>query len=142
MLTLDLAARIIAGSLAAARDADAKPIAVIVLDAGGHPVAFQREDGASLFRFNIARAKATGALGMGEHTRALAERAAKNPTFFSSLAVAADGQIAFSPGGLLVRDAEGRLLGAVGISGDTGEVDEVCALAGLAAAGLSRGVAA
>jgi len=142
-MTLDLgsAQAIVTGALAEARRISAKPLAVIVLDAGGHPVAFAREDGASLFRFDIARAKATGALGMGDDTRVLAERAKGNPAFFQSVTVAVGGNIAFSPGGVLIRSADG-LLGAVGISGDTGDIDEECALAGLRAAGFNRDNAA
>ena len=135
MTALAYANAIITGALAHARSISAKPLAVIVLDAGGHPVAFAREDGASLFRHDIARAKAMGALGMGADTRVLAERAAGNPAFFQSLAVAVGGNIAFSPGGVLIRDAGGAIIGAVGISGDTGDIDETCALAGIAGAG-------
>lgn len=138
-MTLDQAQAIIAGALAHARTVGAHPLAVIVLDAGAHPVAFAREDTASLFRFDIARAKATGALGMGADTRELARRAAGNPVFFQSVATAVDGRIAFSPGGVLVRDAAGTPIGAIGISGDTGDCDEVCAIAGIVAAGLSHG---
>lgn len=137
-LTLAQARAIIAGALAEARAKGALPLAVIVLDAGGHPVAFEREDQASLFRFDIARAKAMGALGMGADTRVLAERAQANPQFFQSVATAVGGAIAFSPGGVLVRGEGGMVIGAVGISGDTGPCDEDCALAGLAAAGLAR----
>jgi uncharacterized protein GlcG (DUF336 family) len=136
-LTLAQAQSIVAAALADARGSDAKPLAVVVLDAGGHPVAFAREDGASLFRFDIARAKAIGALGMGADTRVLAERAKGNPVFFQSVSAVVGGDIAFSPGGVLIRDG-GAIIGAVGISGDTGECDERCALAGIAAAGLSK----
>lgn len=134
-LTLSQAQTIVSGTLAEARARNAKPLAVIVLDAGGHPVAFAREDGATFFRHTIAAAKATGALGMGADTRVLAQRAASNSAFFQSVAVAVGGDIAFSPGGVLVR-ANGAVIGAVGVSGDTGECDEECALAGIAAAGL------
>lgn len=136
-LTLDAAQTIVATALSEARGRSAKPLAVIVLDAGGHPVAFAREGGASLFRHDIARAKATGALGMGEDTPVLAERAKANPGFFQSVAVTVGGQIAFSPGGVLIR-RNGAIIGAVGISGDTGDVDEICALAGIAAAGFNQ----
>lgn len=138
-MMLDQAQAILHGAFAHARAAGAQPLAVIVLDAGAHPVAFAREDGASLFRFDIARAKATGALGMGADTRDIAKRAAGNPVFFQSVAAAVDGRIAFSPGGVLVRDAAGGLIGAVGISGDTGDCDEACAHAGITAAGLFHG---
>jgi len=135
-LTLEAAQSILAGALAEARRAGAKPLGVIVLDAGGHPVAFAREDRASLFRFDIARAKAMGALGMGADTRDIAARAAGNPAFFTSVAIATGGGLALSPGGVLVRDAAGEVVGAVGVSGDAPDVDEACALAGIAAAGL------
>jgi uncharacterized protein GlcG (DUF336 family) len=135
---LDQADAIVAGALAEARNRSAKPLAVLVLDAGSHPVAFRRQDGASLFRFDIARAKARGALGMGADSRELAARAAGNPTFFTTVAIATGGDLVLSPGGVLVFDGD-TLAGAVGISGDTGEVDELCAYAGIAAAGLSHG---
>ena len=136
-LTLNAAQTIVTAALAEARSRSARPLAVIVLDAGGHPVAFAREDGASLFRHDIARAKAMGALGMGDDTRVLAERAKDNPAFFQSVSVAVGGNIAFSPGGVLIRTG-GAIIGAVGISGDTGECDEDCALAGLKAAGCDQ----
>ena len=139
MMQLGQAQRIVHGALAAAREHRLQPLAVIVLDSGGHPVAFAREDGASLFRHDIARAKAMGALGMGQDTRALAEKAKVNPVFFQSVSVVVGGNIAFSPGGVLVRDNSGTIVGAVGISGDTGDSDETCALAGLVAAGFKRG---
>jgi len=138
-MNLSQAQAIVQGALAHARAAGAKPLAVIVLDAGAHPVAFAREDGASLFRFDIARAKAAGALGMGADTRDIASRAAGNPVFFQSIVGAVGGQLALSPGGVLVRDAAGTLIGAAGISGDTGDYDEACAIAGITAAGLFHG---
>lgn len=138
-ITLTQARAIIDAALAEARDRNAQPLAIIVLDAGAHPVAFAREDGASLFRFDIARAKASGALGMGADTRVIATRAASNPVFFQSVVAVTGGQLALSPGGVLIRDVEGRLIGAVGTSGDTGDMDEACAIAGIAAAGLSHG---
>jgi uncharacterized protein GlcG (DUF336 family) len=137
-LPLATARIILDAALAQARADSAQPIAISVLDAGAHPVAMLREDGASLFRFDIAKAKATGALGMGADTRVLATRAAANPVFFQSVA-AATGRLALSPGGVLIRDVEGTVMGAVGISGDTGERDEACAIAGILAAGLFHG---
>lgn len=138
-LTLQIARLLVDAALTEARARDAKPLAVVVLDAGGHPVAFAREDGATLFRFEIARAKASGAVGMGDDTRVLAARAAGNPNFFNSLAVAVGGQLALSPGGVVLRDASGALIGAIGVSGDTGDVDEACALVAIGAAGLQHG---
>jgi uncharacterized protein GlcG (DUF336 family) len=137
-LTLERARRIVEAALAEARSRDAKPLGVIVLDAGGHPIAYEREDRASLFRFDIARAKAMGALGMGADTREIAARAAGNLPFFTSLA-AVTGQIALSPGGVLVRDAGGDVVGAVGVSGDIPDIDEACAHAGIRAAGFQHG---
>lgn len=138
-LTIQQARAIIAAAFSEARSRSVKPLAVMVLDAGGHPVAFEREDGASLFRHDIARAKALGALGMGDDTRVLAQRAKDNPVFFQSVSAVVGGNIAFSPGGVLIFSG-GEVIGAVGISGDTGDCDEDCALAGLAASGL-RGAA-
>lgn len=138
-LMLVQAQQALAGALAAARASDAPPLAVVVLDAGGHPVAFAREDGASLFRFDIARAKALGALGMGADTDVLAGRAQKNPVFFGSVSAVVGGQIAFSPGGVLIRDSERALIGAIGISGDTGERDMEFANAGIAAIDFDKG---
>ena len=109
MLTLEQANAIIAGALTEARSCRAKPLAVIVVDAGAHTIAFQREDAASLFRFDIARAKATGALGMGADTRDITGRAASNPAFFTSVAIATGGNLALSSGGVLIRDADGGI---------------------------------
>lgn len=138
-LNLQQARTIIDEALVHAHAQKAKPLAIVVLDAGAHPIAFLREDGASLFRFDIARAKAAGAIGMGADTRVIADRAAGNPIFFQSLMAVTGGQIALSPGGVLIREMEGAVIGAVGISGDTGEMDEECAHAGIVAAGLFHG---
>jgi uncharacterized protein GlcG (DUF336 family) len=137
-LTLALAQQVVAGTLAEARSRGAKPLAVMVLDAGGHPVAFAREDKATFYREKIAAAKAKGALGMGADTRVLAQRAAGNPAFFQAVAVTVGGEIAFSPGGVLLRTADGAVIGAVGVSGDTADCDEECARAGIGAAGLEN----
>ena len=137
MLTLDQAQAIVAGALAEARCANARPLGIVVLDAGGHLVALAREDGASLYRAEIARGKASGALGMGSDSRAIAERAANNPDFFASVAALVPGGLILSGGGVLIR-SNGNVIGAVGISGDTADIDEQCALAGISAAGLDR----
>ncbi|BFM08489.1 GlcG/HbpS family heme-binding protein [Halioxenophilus aromaticivorans] len=138
-LTLAQASDIAAGTLAAARTNNAKPMAVVVLDAGGHPITLSREDGASFFRHEIAHAKAYGALGMGADTRAVAQRAKNNPVFFSSVTVTVGGNLPLSPGGVLVRDNNGNIIGAVGVSGDTGDMDEQCAQSGIEAADLAHG---
>lgn len=137
MLKLIQANTIIETALAEGRKRDLAPLAVAVLDAGGHLIAFQREDGAGFVRFDIANGKAWGALGMGFGTRELAERAAKFPTFVTALSTASQGRMIPSPGGVLIAAADGDVVGAVGISGDTGDNDEVCAIAGIEAVGLS-----
>jgi uncharacterized protein GlcG (DUF336 family) len=134
MITLAQAQAIVAGTLAAARARGLAPLGVVVLDAGAHDVALAREDGASFGRTAIARAKAHGALAMGDDTAALAERAKGNPVFFSSLVAALGGDLALSPGGVLVRDAAGAIVGAVGVSGDTGPADAEAAIAGITGA--------
>ncbi len=134
-LTLAAAEAILDGALGHARAEGLAPLAMVVLDAGAHMVAMKREDGASLFRGQIAAGKATGALGMGYGTRELARRAQGGPLFYTAL-MTLTGEVVPSPGGVLIRDVKGGLLGAVGISGDTGDADEAAALAGVAAAGL------
>lgn len=138
-ITLNQADAVITETLNEARKHKVKPLAVMVLDAGGHPVAFRREDKASLFRHDIAKAKAISALGMGSDTLVLTERAAKNPVFFNSLSAVTNGNIVFAPGGVLIKNNDAAIIGSVGISGDSGEVDEVCARAGISAAGLQHG---
>jgi uncharacterized protein GlcG (DUF336 family) len=118
------------------RELNCAPLTVAVLDSGGHLVAFKREDKSGLLRFDIAFGKAWGALGMGFGSRTLAARAGKTPMFFTALAAVSGGRMVTVPGGVLIRDAAGDLLGAAGISGDTSERDETCALAGIEAAGL------
>ena len=107
-----------------------------VLDDGGHLVAFKREDKSGILRHEIAYGKAWGALGMGFGSRTLFERAEKTPMFFTALTAASGGRVVTNPGGVLVRDGAGDIIGAVGISGDTSDNDEACAIAGIEAAGL------
>ncbi len=136
-MTLEIADRIASVALAEARRLSLQPLTLVVLDAGGHVVVARREDGSGILRFEIAYGKAWGALGMGFGTRELAERATKAPAFLTALAAASAGRAIPSPGGVLVLAADGRTIGAIGISGDTGDRDEACALAGIAAAGLA-----
>ena len=136
MITLDQAEAVAAATLAHGRSIGAAPLTVAVLDAGGHVVVLKREDGSGILRPQIAHAKAYGALGMGFSSRELGVRAERQPVFFGTLASVAEGRFAPAAGGVLVRSADGRLLGGVGVSGDVSDVDEVCALAGVAAAGL------
>jgi uncharacterized protein GlcG (DUF336 family) len=136
-LTLDAASTIVDAALAEARTKGFSPLCVAVLDAGAHLIALKREDEASLMRPQIAIAKASGALGMGYGSRELAKRANASPVFYSALFAISGGAMAPSPGGVLIRNDEGQLIGAIGISGDTGDADEVCAIAGVIAAGLT-----
>ena len=136
-LGLALATKIIDTALAHAREKRFAPLAVAVLDSGGNLIAFQREDGAGLIRFDIAYGKAWGALGMGFGTRELARRAEKAPTFVTALAAVSHGRMVPSPGGVLVLNTDRTVVGAVGISGDIGDNDEACAVAAIEAAGLT-----
>lgn len=135
-LSLDAAQRIIEDALATSRDAGFKPMAVAVVDNAGHLKAFAREDGASMFRFDIAVAKAWGVVGMGVSSRQLAKRAADNPNFFVSLAATSQGRFLPQTGAVPIRTPDGELLGAVGASGGTGEEDEQVCMAGVRAAGF------
>lgn len=135
-VTLAQASAIIDRALKTARDTKSAPITVVVLDAGAHLVAAKREDKATMLRFDIAYGKAWGALGMGVGSRELSERAAKNPGFYASLSAVTDGRMITVPGGVLIKNAEGDVIGAVGVSGDTADRDEECALAGVTAANL------
>jgi uncharacterized protein GlcG (DUF336 family) len=138
-LTLAQANQIATAALAAARAAGHAPMAVVVLDDAGHLKTAQREDGASMFRVEIATGKAWAAVGMGTSSRVLAERAKGNPNFFTTLAATAQGRFLPQTGAVLVRDAEGQIVGAVGASGGTGDEDEAICIAGVQAAGLVPG---
>lgn len=138
-LTLAQANTLLAAALAAARQAGHPPMAVVVLDEAGHVKAVQREDGASMFRVDIATGKAWGAVSMGVASRVLAERAKGNPAFFQSLAATAQGRFLPQPGAVVIKDEAGRPLGAVGASGGTGDEDEAICIAGVEAAGLRHG---
>jgi uncharacterized protein GlcG (DUF336 family) len=135
-LTLAQASTIVDVALKTGREANFQPLTVAVLDAGGHLVAFKREDKSGLLRFDIAFGKAWGALGMGFGGRTLAGRAPKSQLFFTTLAAASGGRFVPVIGGILIRDAAGDVIGAVGISGDVSENDEKCGIAGIEAAGL------
>jgi uncharacterized protein GlcG (DUF336 family) len=135
-VTLAQGSTIVDVALKKARDSNLAPLTVAVLDSGGHLVAYKREDKSGILRFDIAFGKAWGALGMGFGSRTLASRAAKTPQFFTMLAAASGGRMVTNPGGVLIKDASGTIVGACGISGDTSDKDEMCAVAGIEAAGL------
>lgn len=135
-ISLESAVQIARLSLAHARAQEMAPLAVAVLDLRGTLKAFLAEDGTSLLRFEIAFAKAWGALGMGYGGRMLQQRSANTPLFYNALQAMSDGKVVTVPGSVLVRNAAGALLGAVGISGESSDNDERCAVAGIEAAGL------
>jgi uncharacterized protein GlcG (DUF336 family) len=135
-ITLSQASTIVAEALAFGRRHDLAPLTVAVLDPGGHLVALSREDGSGILRPQIAVAKAWSVLGLGIPHREIAARAAAAPAFFTSVTVLAEGRMLSVPGGVFVRDGNGALLGAVGVTGDTSGNDERSAVAGIEAAGL------
>ncbi len=139
MINLEQARAIISGTRAKGREMALNPLTVVVLDAGGHCVAMEREDGSGYGRPEIAGGKAAGALAMGTSSRALGDIAADRPQFMAALSAAWAGKVIPAAGGVLIRDASGTLLGAVGVSGDLSDKDEEAAIAGIAAAGLSAG---
>ena len=140
--TLKQANAIIDGALAKAREMKIKPLAVVVVDASGNIVSAQREDNASMFRFDIALGKAWGAVAMSCSSRALGRRAKDNPNFFLTLAATAKGKFLPQTGAALVKDAQGNILGSAGASGGTGDEDEACCVAGIEKAGLKADASA
>lgn len=135
-VTLEQALTITRGALQRALEISAEPMAVAVLDSAGYLVSLQRQEGASLLRPDIAKGKAWGAIALGRSSRGLAEVAEARPAFISAVNVMAQGHIIPAAGGVLIRDAQNKIIGAVGISGDTPDVDELCAVAGLELAEL------
>jgi uncharacterized protein GlcG (DUF336 family) len=136
MLFLSQASEIVDAALAKARELDLRPLTVTVLDPGGHPIIVKREDGCGILRPQIAHAKAWGCLGTGQGGAVGARHATRDPAFFAALATISEGRIASSRGGVLIRDAQGALLGAIGVSGDRPENDEAAAVVGVEKAGL------
>ena len=135
-VTLAQASSIVDAALKKARELRQMPQTVVVLDTGGHVVCAKREDGSGIVRFEIAVGKAYGALGMGWGSRTMMERAAQNPNFLTAIAAASGGRLVPNPGGVLIRDAGNQIIGALGISGDTADNDEIIAVIGIEAAGL------
>lgn len=135
-LTLEKANQIIHVALTNARQLNLEPLTVVVLDEAGHLKAMQREDGATMIREQVAIAKAWGAVNMGMSSRNLAAVAEQRPDFMNALIGLAGGKVMPVAGGVLIRNADHKILGAVGISGDVSDQDERCAIAGIHAAGL------
>jgi uncharacterized protein GlcG (DUF336 family) len=142
-MNIDLATAqsIIAQALATGQEHGFKPLTVVVLDAGGHVIAVSRQDGASNNRFEIAQGKAYGALALGMGSRAIMERAEQQAYFIAAATAALAGRLIPVPGGVLVRNEDGTITGAVGISGDSSDNDETAAATAIKAAGLTAQVA-
>ncbi len=135
-LTLGSASIIIDTVLAKGREVGLLPLTVAVLDSGGNIIAFKREDGSGIMRPQIAIGKAWGSLGMGVSSRTLRDRISDRPTFLNALATVSGGRLVPVPGGVIIHNRSGEILGAVGISGDASDKDEYCAIAGVEAAGF------
>ncbi len=135
-LGLTVANTIVEAALKKARELNTAPLAVAVLDETGQLKAYQREDQTSLLRTDIAVGRAWGALGLGRSSRVLGKVAEERPAFIQALSVMAGGRLVPVPGGVLIRAGDNAIIGAVGISGDTSDIDETCAVAGIEAAGL------
>jgi uncharacterized protein GlcG (DUF336 family) len=135
-ISLETAKTITAGVRAAGKERGLKPLTVVVLDAGGHVLSVEREDGASNNRFEIAFGKAYGALALGMGSRSLMARAEQQAYFINSVAVAIGGKLVPVPGGVLVKDEAGAVVGCVGVSGDTSDNDEAAAICGIESASL------
>jgi uncharacterized protein GlcG (DUF336 family) len=135
-LSLSEANKIITGTFVSAKKRKAYALAAIVLDAGGRVKAFQKQDGASLLRFEIAYGKAFSALSLNRSSRQVLQKAKEKPTFMQSLTELSDGPLFLEGGGQLIRDASGEIVGALGVTGDVNEVDDLCALDGIHAAGF------
>src|ERR1700687_5611743 len=135
-VTLAQASSIVDAALKKVRELKQMAQTVVVLDSGGHIVCAKREDGSGIIRFEVAVGKAYGALGMGWGSRTMMERSTQNPNFLTSIVAARGGRGVASPGRVFIRGSDGAVIGAVGISGDVGENDELSAVAGIEAAGL------
>ena len=135
-LSLAEALAAIEGTFAAAKQHDCHALAAIVLDAGGRVKAFLKQDGASLMRFEIAYGKAFAALSLGRSSRMVLQKAKEKPLFVQSMEQIADGPLFLEAGGQLIRDDQGEIIGAIGVTGDVNEMDDICAIAGIRSAGL------
>ena len=135
-ISLDEANTIINGTFASAKKRNAYALAAIVLDAGGRVKAFQKQDGASLLRFEIAYGKAFAALALNRSSRQVLAKQKEKPAFMESLAQLSDGPLFLEGGGQLIRDKTGEIVGALGVTGDVNEVDDLCAIDGIHAGGF------
>jgi uncharacterized protein GlcG (DUF336 family) len=135
-LSLNEANTIIAKTFAAAKKYRCRPMSAIVLDAGGRVKAFQKEDGASMLRFEVCYGKAYASLALGRPSKLVLQKAQEKPQFMQSIENLADYPLFLEGGGQPIRDKSGEVVGAVGVTGDVNEMDDICAIAGIHAAGL------
>jgi uncharacterized protein GlcG (DUF336 family) len=135
-LSLDQANRIIAETFVAAERHRCRPMSAIILDAGGRVKAFQKQDGASMLRFEICHGKAYASLALGRPSRLVLQKAKDKPLFMQSVGELADGPMFLEGGGQLIRDPDGEVVGAIGVTGDVNEMDDICASEGIHAVGL------
>jgi uncharacterized protein GlcG (DUF336 family) len=135
-LTLEQANAIIAATFAKAKKARCRPMSAIILDAGGRVKAFQKQDGASMLRFEVCYGKAYASLALGRPSKLVLQKANEKPQFMQSIENLADYPLFLEGGGQLIRDREGEVVAAIGVTGDANEMDDICAIAGIHAAGL------
>ena len=135
-ISLDEAVKLITGTFAEAARRKLRPLTAVVLDAGGHVKAAMKQDGCALLRFEIAHGKAYAALSLGRSSRLVLQKAREKPIFMENLEKLADGPMFLEGGGQLIRDARGEVVGAVGVTGDVNEMDDLAAIAGIHAAGF------
>ena len=135
-LNLEQANTLIAATFAAAKKHKCRPMSAIVLDVGGRVKAFQKQDGASMLRFEVCYGKAYASLALGRPSRLVLQKAREKPLFMQSIENLADYPLFLEGGGQLIRDREGEVVGAVGVTGDANEMDDICAIAGIHAVGL------
>jgi uncharacterized protein GlcG (DUF336 family) len=135
-ISLAEALKIIEGTFASAEKRNAYPLSAILLDAGGRVKAFHKQDGCSLLRFEIAHGKAFAALALNRSSRQVLQKAKEKPAFMQSLSELSDGPLFLEGGGQLIRDETGEIVGALGVTGDVNEVDDLCAIDGIRAAGF------
>ena len=135
-MSLKESLQIIDGAFARAAELKLKPLTIVVLDAGGHVKAVQKQDGCSLMRYDIAKGKAYAALAMGRSSKLVLQKSREKPIFMDVLRKMSDEQLFLEGGGQLILDVSGEVVGAVGITGDVNEMDDECAFAGIRAAGF------
>lgn len=135
-LNLAQANALIEAAFAKGAELGLKPLTVTVHDPGGHLIACQRQDGASNLRPKLAAGKACGALGLGMSSRTIGDLAVERPHLIASIDTMGDGGVVPAAGGVIICDAQGNVLGAIGVTGDTSDNDEACALAAIASQGF------